>query len=68
VARVVPAGSGASRSADATFRVHADKDDAAVVVASGGTSPDASSAAPSAFAMTGAVWIDADGDGHALGR
>jgi hypothetical protein len=47
--------------ADVVFRVRADKDDAIVVVASG-----AGSGAP--WAMTSAVFVDADGDGKALGR
>jgi hypothetical protein len=60
--------------ADATFVVRAKADDAIVVVASGsktmtpvlgeGTDP----AETTPWAMTGAIWIDADGDGKALGR
>ena len=70
--------------ADVTFAIRASADDAFVVIASGKTpmSPvlsaagggDASSGnsgtdgdiAP--WAMSGAIWIDADGDGKALGR
>ena len=58
--------------ADATFAVRATADDAFVVFASG-TKPmrpmfsgDDKEIAP--WAMTGAVWIDADGDGKSLGR
>jgi len=58
--------------ADATFAVRASADDAFVVFASG-TKPmrpmfggDDKEIAP--WAMTGAVWIDADGDGKSLGR
>ncbi len=47
------------READATFHLRASKDDAFVVIAEG---------APSSYAMTGAIWIDADGDGESLGR
>ncbi len=47
--------------ADAVFRVHADKDDAFVVIAS---DPSVSGS----WSMTSAVFIDADGDGKALGR
>jgi len=53
-----PLPSGA-RAADATFHLRASTDDAFVVTAEsdGG-----------AYAMTGALWIDADGDGESLGR
>jgi hypothetical protein len=58
--------------ADATFVVDATVDDAFVVMATG-TQPmtpvlqgDPKETAP--FAMTGAIWIDADGDGKSLGR
>lgn len=58
--------------ADAVFRVHATLDDVFVVIASG-TKPmrtmlagDDEEIAP--YAMTGATWIDADGDGKSLGR
>jgi hypothetical protein len=44
--------------ADVTLHARAAKDDALVVTAQG----------VGAFAMTGAVWIDADGDGESLGR
>jgi hypothetical protein len=57
---------------DVTFKVKVEADDAIVVVASG-TKPmtpvlsgDAKEIAP--WAMTGAIWIDANGDGKALGR
>lgn len=61
-------------AADVVFHVAASADDALVVVATGhrsmapvmpaGGSPDE----VTPWAMTGAIWIDADGDGHALGR
>ncbi|MDP9001409.1 MAG: CehA/McbA family metallohydrolase, partial [Myxococcota bacterium] len=61
-----------ARGADVTFTVHADVDDAVFVVASG-TKPlapvlggDEHEFVP--WAMTGAIWVDADGDGRALGR
>lgn len=44
--------------ADVTLHARAAKDDVLVVTAQG----------EGAFAMTGAVWIDADGDGESLGR
>lgn len=50
-----------ARGADIVFRVHAGQDDAFVVVALG-------SAGIDVWAMTSAVFIDADGDGKALGR
>jgi hypothetical protein len=59
-------------AADATFTLRAAADDAFVVVASGKTpmtpvlAGDAAEITP--WAMTGAIWIDADGDGNALGR
>ncbi len=58
--------------ADLTFTVVARSDDAIAVVASGSRpmspvlSGDAAEIAP--WAMTGAIWIDADGDGKSLGR
>jgi hypothetical protein len=62
-------------AADATFTVVAPSDDAFVVVASGKkTMAPVLGALPGAeteitpWAMTGAIWIDADGDGKALGR
>jgi hypothetical protein len=48
-----------TRAGDVTFHLRASKDDAFVVVADG---------ASSFHAMTGALWIDADGDGESLGR
>ncbi len=58
--------------ADVSFTVDALTDDAFVVIAEG-TQPmtpvlqgDPNEIAP--FAMTGAIWIDADGDGNSLGR
>jgi hypothetical protein len=58
--------------ADVTFTVDATTDDAFVVMAIG-TQPmtpvlqgDAKETAP--YAITGAIWIDADGDGRSLGR
>lgn len=67
-----PSASGALE-VDATFRIRAGEDDAFVVVASG-TKPmrpilwggDDREIVP--WAMTGAIWIDADGDGKSLGR
>jgi hypothetical protein len=63
---------GGALAADVAFDVHADADDAFIVVAIG-TKPmtpvlggDAKEIAP--WAMTGATWIDADGDGKSLGR
>ncbi len=62
---LAPTPSGA-RAADVTFRLRATDDDAFIVTA------DARAAATdpktAARAMTGAVWIDADGDGESLGR
>jgi hypothetical protein len=62
-------------AADATFAFRAAADDALVVIASGTkTMSPVLSAADGAqgdivpWAMTGAIWIDADGDGKALGR
>jgi hypothetical protein len=58
--------------ADVSFDVRVSEDDALVVVASGARpmSPvlggDDRETVP--WAMTGAVWVDADGDGRALGR
>jgi hypothetical protein len=50
--------------ADVTLHVRAAKDDAFVVTARGETGE----GSEGAFAMTGAIWIDADGDGESLGR
>jgi hypothetical protein len=62
-------------AADATFTVRAAADDAFVIIASGKTpmtpvlaADPGSTADITPWAMTGAVWIDADGDGKALGR
>jgi hypothetical protein len=58
--------------ADVAPRVHVDGDDALVVIVSGATpmtpvlGGDPKEIQP--WAMTGAIWIDADGDGQALGR
>jgi len=55
-----------------TFTLRAPKDDAFVVLASGATpmtpvlSGDTHEIAP--HALTGAIWIDADGDGKSLSR
>jgi hypothetical protein len=62
-------------AADVTFTVRAAVDDAFVIVASGGkpmtpvlaAGPDAA-AEITPWAMTGALWIDADGDGKSLGQ
>jgi hypothetical protein len=59
-------------AADVVFTVRSDVDDALVVVASGSKpmtpvlGGDPRELLP--WAMTGAIWIDADGDGKALGR
>ena len=69
--KLAPTKSGA-RAADAVFVVHTDADDAIFVEASGKRpmtpvlAGDAKEIAP--WAMTGAIWIDADGDGRSLGR
>ena len=69
--KLAPTKSGA-RAADVTFVVRADADDALFVVASGARPMTpvlagvASEIAP--WAMTGAIWVDADGDGRSLGR
>jgi hypothetical protein len=68
---LAPTKSGA-RAADAVFVVRADADDALFVVASGKRpmapvlAGDPKEIAP--WAMTGAIWVDADGDGKSLGR
>ena len=66
------AGASGSMDAEATFRVRTSADDAFVVIAHG-TRPmrpvlsgDDKEIAP--WAMTGAIWIDANGDGKSLGR
>jgi hypothetical protein len=62
----------AARMADVSFALRFDEDDAFFVVASGKEplSPvlggDAKEILP--WAMTGAIWVDADGDGKSLGR
>ncbi len=58
--------------ADATFRVRASADDAFVVIVSG-TAPmkpmfSGEDRELLPWAMTGAIWIDANGDGKSLGR
>jgi hypothetical protein len=63
-------------AADTTFVVSVAADDAFVVIASGtqglapvlGAGPDRAADETVPWAMTGAIWIDADGDGRALGR
>jgi len=61
-----------AHGADVTFALHFDADDAFFVVASGKKpltpvlEGDARDILP--WAMTGAVWVDADGDGRALER
>ena len=58
--------------AEASFKVRPKEDDALHVIVSGTTpmrpvlSGDDSEIAP--WAMSGPIWIDADGDGKALGR
>jgi hypothetical protein len=72
--RLAPAahGAGAARTVDVSFALRFDEDDAFFVVASGERpmSPvlggDAKETLP--WAMTGAIWVDADGDGKSLGR
>ncbi len=70
VLRPTPAG---AMAADVAFVVRVPADDAIVVIASG-TQPmtpvlaSSSNAEIAPWAMTGAIWIDADGDGRALGR
>jgi hypothetical protein len=67
--------SGGALAADAVFQVQVPSDDAIVVIASG-TRPMSpvlpalagESSEVSPWAMTGAIWVDADGDGNALGR
>ncbi len=59
-------------SADAAPRVRVDADDALIVIAQG-TVPmtpvlNGETREITPFAMTGAIWIDADGDGQSLGR
>jgi hypothetical protein len=64
--------------ADMAFTLQASKDDAFIVVASGRTpmtpvlgaagTHDEDVAAILPWAMTGAIWIDADGNGESLGR
>ena len=72
---LVPKGSAAGALvAEASFSVRAKEDDAFVVVVSGtrpmrpvlSTSGDDGEIAP--WAMSGPIWIDANGDGKALGR
>ena len=67
--------SGGALAADAVLEVQVPNDDAIVVIASGTRpmSPVLSAAAGessevSPWAMSGAIWVDADGDGRALGR
>lgn len=55
-----------ARAADATFHLHAATDDAFVVVVDASAPPADDS--PATRAMTGAIRIDADGDGESLGR
>jgi hypothetical protein len=68
--RAAPSG---ALAAQATFTVRVQADDALVVVAEG-TKPLApvlgaeSDAEILPWAMTGAIWVDADGDGRSLGR
>jgi hypothetical protein len=61
-----------ARAADVTLRFRAAKDEAFVVVATGSKSlapilaGDPKELQP--YAMSGAIWVDADGDGKSLGR
>lgn len=64
---------GGALAADVVFTIRAQTDDAFVVVASGSRPMSPVLAASSTreiepWAMTGAIWIDADGDGRSLGR
>ena len=67
--RAMPSG---AMEGSASFTLKVDKDDAVFVIASGDKplSPvlpgDAAEIRP--WAITGAMWLDADGDGHSLGR
>jgi hypothetical protein len=74
VVKLVPTKSGA-RAADAVFTVRVDADDAIFVVASGSKPMTPVLAALGAdpkeitpWAMTGAIWVDADADAKCLGR
>ncbi len=72
VAIALVANAAGARVADVTFTLRASRDDAFVVIASGASpmspvlSGEAREIAP--YAMTGAIWIDGDGDGRSLGR
>ncbi len=55
-----------ARSADAVFHLRATADDAFVVLAD--SSAPVGRGGQAGQAMTGALWIDADGDGESLGR
>jgi hypothetical protein len=55
-----------ARAADVTFHLHAATDDAFVVLVDASALPESDS--PATRAMTGAIWVDADGDGESLGR
>jgi hypothetical protein len=74
IKQVHPTQRGDGLAADITFALRTASDDAFVVIVSG-TRPmspvlaaDGDLAATVPWAMTGALWIDADGDGSALGR
>ena len=60
------AAGGAARVADVTLHLGVQTDDAFVVLAEDGSVPAAEPGARTR-AMTGAIWIDADGDGQSLG-
>ena len=55
-----------ARAADVIFHLRATADDAFVVLADG--SPQTEPLPEPTRAMTGAIWVDADGDGESLGR
>ncbi len=69
--KLLPMASGA-RGADVVLRAHVSADDAVFVVASGSKPMFPVLAGNEAeivpWAMTGAIWVDADGDGQSLGR
>jgi hypothetical protein len=72
---VALAPAGGARSADVVFAPFFDQDDAFFIVATGARplSPEleggpGDETAITAWAMTGAVWVDADGDGKSLAR
>jgi hypothetical protein len=57
-----------ARAADVVFHLRATVDDAFVVTADSSAHPSADDPVNASRARTGAIWIDADGDGESLGR